>query len=100
MVCVQAPQTAHRVPRVREYVCERVCACVPACEPACRGMKVNTSVCVLQIHPGVSTCVCESTCAQWGGDGALTALLVSLLQGPCEAQGGCLLPESCLSQAR
>lgn len=22
-----------------------------------RGMKVNTSVCVLQTHPGVSTCV-------------------------------------------
>lgn len=75
-------------------VCMRVHVCVY------RGMKVNTSVCVLQTHPGVSTCVHESMCAHWGGGGALTALLVSLLQRPCEAQGGCLLPESCVSQAR
>lgn len=40
-----------------------------------------------------------SPCVRIGVGWALTALLVSLLQGPCEAQGGCLLPESCVSQA-
>lgn len=59
---VHAPHTAHCVPGV--CVCLCVCMCV------CRGMKVNTSVCVLQTHPGVSTCVHESMCAHWGGVGS------------------------------
>lgn len=59
-----------------------------------RGMKVNTSVCALKTRPSVSTCVCMSPCVRMAG--ALTALLVSLLQGPREAQGGHLPPESCV----
>lgn len=50
-------------------------------------------ICVLQTCPGVSMCVHVFMCAHGG---LLTALLMSLLQGPCEAQGGCLLPESCV----
>lgn len=59
-----------------------------------RGMKVNTSVRALKTRPSVSTCVCMSPCVRVVG--ALTALLISLLQGPHEAQGGHLPPESCM----
>lgn len=59
-----------------------------------RGMKVNTSVRALKTRPSVSTCVCMSPCVRVVG--ALTALLVFLLQGPHEAQGGHLPPESCV----
>lgn len=67
--------------------------CVSMCVCMYRGMKVNTSVRALKTRPSVSTCVCMSPCVRVVG--ALTALLVSLLQGPHEAQGGHLPPESC-----
>ena len=83
---VHAPNTRH--------VCTRGEWCVSMCVCMYRGMKVNTSVCALKTRPSVSTCVCMSPCVRMAG--ALTALLVSLLQGPHEAQGGHLPPESCV----
>lgn len=68
--------------------------CVSMCVCMNRGMKVNTSVRALKTRPSVSTCVCMSPCLRVVG--ALTALLVSLLQGPHKAQGGHLPPESCM----
>lgn len=75
-----------------QHVCTRGEWCVSMCVCMYRGMKVNTSVRALQTRPSVSTCVCMSPCVRVLG--ALTALLVSLLQGPHEAQGGHLPPES------
>lgn len=51
-------------------------------------------VCALKTRPSVSTCVCMCPCVRVMG--SLTALLVSLLQGPHEAQGGHLPLESCM----
>lgn len=71
-------------------VCTRGEWCVGMCVCMYRGMKVNTSVRALKTRPSVSTCVHESMCVCVVG--ALTALLVSLLQGPHKAQGGHLPP--------
>lgn len=77
-----------------QHVCTRGECYVSMCVCMYRGMKVNTSVRALKTRPSVSTCVCMSPCVRVVG--SLTALLVSLLQGPLEAQGGHLPPESCV----